>query len=134
MFVQKSGPTAYFDVDSTLIEWDLPTEKTPKDELVQVPIRGIAGVFRYNKHNLKHLHQLALRGHNIVIWSAAGVEWCEAVAKALKIDSVVGACLNKPSYYIDDIGDANKFMGKHVFYDIDGNRHGFVPESVNGVK
>lgn len=128
MFVMPDGQNCYVDIDDTIIRWDVPTGDEKIDELVTVETRGIKETFLLNKYNLEYITKLAVRGHVIILWSAAGSLWAESVAKALKIEHLVTACMSKPTYYVDDIKDANQFMGKHVFFDENGVRTGYTPK------
>jgi hypothetical protein len=128
MYKLPSGPSAFFDIDDTLVIWSNPTGNEKLEELVTVVTRGLKQTFLINRFNLKYLRELAVRGHSIVLWSQGGSDWCEAVAKALDIEDLVCACLSKPMYYIDDIKDTSQFMGKYVFFDENGVSTGYVPK------
>jgi phosphoserine phosphatase len=128
MFRMPDGPCCYVDVDDTLIKWSVPTGDEPENELVTVVCRDIKQTFAINKYNLEYLEKLAVRGHLIIVWSAAGAVWAEAVVKAFGIEHLVIATMSKPTYYVDDIRDANQFMGKHVFFDENGVRTGYAPK------
>jgi predicted HAD superfamily phosphohydrolase YqeG len=128
MFKLPDGMTCYVDVDDTLIQWDVPTGDESESSLVTVETRGHKETFVVNVHNLEYVKKMAVRGHIIIVWSAAGVEWADSVVKALGIEHMVSAVLSKPNYYVDDIRDSNRFMGKYVFFDKDGNRNGHSPK------
>lgn len=127
------GPSAYFDIDDTLIMWKAPNvceRHYESDELITVNTRGIEETFVVNKHNLEYLRKLAVRGHAIIVWSAGGADWAESVVKALNIEDLVFAVMSKPTYFVDDVRDPKEFMGKHVYHDLEGNRVGFAPTSL----
>lgn len=130
MFVMPDGQNCYCDIDETLVLWEPPQSdvKYSKEELITVTVRNITRKFRINKYNIDYIEKLAVRGHLIILWSAAGALWAEAVAKALDIEHLVTACMSKPTYFVDDIKDANQFMGKHVFFDENGVRTGYAPK------
>lgn len=133
MYKLPSGPSAYCDIDSTLIEWDVPKNATSSD-IVTVNCRGIEHDFYVNKHNLEFIIKLAARGHVVICWSAGGSDWCEAVIKALGVEKYIWAVMSKPTYYIDDIKDSNEWIGKYRFYDFDGNKqykYGSIVEKDN---
>lgn len=112
MISMPGGPSAYFDVDGTLILWSGRTSRS-----VEVDCRGVKTMFYVNEENLLYLHRLASRGHAIIVWSVGGADWATSVAKALNIEHLVFACLTKPTYYIDDIKDSSGWIGKHEFYE-----------------
>jgi phosphoserine phosphatase len=129
VYKMPDGPSAYVDIDDTIIKWAEPTASDWHNS-VEIEVRGIKESFLVNEHNLNYVKKLAVRGHIIVFWSAAGAIWCEAVVKALGLEKIVSAVMSKPTYYIDDIADSNKFMGKHVFFDENGNRKGYIHKEV----
>lgn len=122
MYVQPAGPTAYFDVDDTLIMWNRPDDTVPDSDKVRVTTRDITDVFTINHHNIDYLKKLSARGHAIVVWSAGGVDWANAVVEALELQDYVGAVLSKPTYFVDDIQNPSHFMGKHQYYALDGSQ------------
>lgn len=117
-----SGPSAFFDIDDTIVCWEKPDTAT-KEDIVSIDCRGVVSDFYINKHNLDFLIKLAKRGHAVVCWSAGGSDWAEAVVKALSIEKYVCAVATKPTYYIDDVKDSNEWIGKYRFYDFDGKKH-----------
>lgn len=130
MFVSPSGPVVYVDIDSTIIEWTPVEEGVVYDRVVAVTTRGVTDNFAVNIHNVEYIRKLAVRGHVVIFWSAGGSDWAAAAAKALDMEKYVFACLSKPTYFVDDIADPKEFMGKHVFYDLKGNRTGFKPNTL----
>lgn len=128
MFKMPAGPNSYFDVDDTIICWNKPENATDED-MITIACRGLEHTFYVNKHNVDFLKKLAVRGHAIVVWSAGGVDWSEAVIKALKLEEYVWAVASKPTYYVDDMADPKGWIGKHRFYDFDGNKH-YVYETI----
>lgn len=120
MHKMPAGPTAYVDVDDTLIVWD--DKLGEKHDLPKVGIecRGIYETYHINPHNIKYLKKLATRGHAIFVWSAGGSDWAEAVIQALSLEQYVWAVGSKATYYVDDIKDPAKVLGKYKFYDVDG--------------
>ena len=123
MFKIPDGRIAYFDCDDTLVMWDIP-EGFPTDDLVNVNCRHYSDALAPNKYNVDLLKKFASSGHYVVVWSQGGADWAEAVVKALGLEGYVQAVMSKPNYFIDDLGDPNKWMGKWGYFDIDGNRHG----------
>ena len=117
------GPTAFFDVDDTLVMWSIPQQWN--GDLVTVKCRDFADTLVPNPHNIKLLKKMAARGHAIVVWSGGGADWAEAVVKALGLEEFVDVVTGKPTYYIDDIAGSREWIGKHGYFTLDGKRvHG----------
>ena len=134
MYKVPCGPTAYFDCDDTLIMWDIPEGMSLNDDkLVTVSCRDYSDRLLPNKYNIELLVKMAKRGHGIVVWSAGGADWAEAVVKALGIEEYVNVVTGKPNYYIDDIKDPAKILGKYGYFDINGKRHGHQVAHTKGV-
>lgn len=127
MFKVPNGPTAYFDIDDTIVQWSDEGINRLED-YVHIECRGRMGKYLINRHNLEHLIKLSNRGHGIIVWSAGGSDWAEAVVKGLGIEKYVDVVAPKPTYYIDDVKDPVRILGKYAFYDIDGKRHGYAPK------
>lgn len=121
MFKIPPGPVAYFDVDDTLLMWDMP-KVSREDEIISVTCRGREQKRHINVFNLDLLIKMAQSGHAIVVWSAGGSDWAEAAVKALNIEQYVDVVTAKPTYYIDDVADPKKIIGKHGYFDINGKR------------
>ena len=126
MYKVTCGPTVYFDVDDTLLMWDLPEGIYPNDDrLITVKCRNYTERCLPNKYNINLLISLAKRGHSIVVWSGGGADWAEAAVKALELEEFVEVVSGKPQYYIDDIANPKEWIGKHGYFDMEGNRiHG----------
>lgn len=116
-----AGPSAYFDVDDTLLMWDMP-EVAEATSIVTVTCRGKTQQRYVNHFNLDLLIKMAQSGHAIVVWSAGGSDWAEAAVKALEIEEFVHVVASKPTYFIDDISDPARVLGKHGYFDINGKR------------
>lgn len=117
------GPTAFFDCDDTLLMWSIP-DGFDENDLVQVRCRGLVDELAPNKYNIDLLKKMATRGHAIVVWSGGGSDWADAVVKALGLTKYVSVVTSKPTYYIDDVADPKLWVGKHGYFDINGNRYG----------
>lgn len=90
------------DVDETLILWhsDCPTEQKIS---ITCPYGGDTRLFKVHQPHVDFLKKNKGRGNTIIVWSAAGVLWAEAVVKALSIGDYVDYILSKPSKLIDDL-------------------------------
>lgn len=116
------GTLACFDVDDTLVAWDLPNDLSPDKEVVSVHCNGHISHKQINVYNVTLLKQFAATGHKIIVWSRSGADWAEAVVKSLKLESYVDVICGKPTYYIDDDPNPQNILGKHGYFDINGNR------------
>lgn len=119
-FTVESGPVIMFDTDDTLVAWD--NEKYPKEDLIEINCGGIISHRMPNKHNIELLKKMYKSGHIVVVWSGSGVRWCTAVIEALGLTRFVHGYLSKPKYYVDDVKDANEWIGKYGYFDFNGKR------------
>src|ERR1051325_7057342 len=87
---------AYFDVDETLLMYDIPPERL--HEAMQVAVEGSllsATVVPHRKHvELVKLHKAW--GNGVIVWSRSGVRWAKAAVVALGLEDYVDAVLSKP--------------------------------------
>jgi hypothetical protein len=126
MFKVTPGPVSYFDVDDTLVMWpssnkELTEVTTP---IIDIVCRGKMSRLFVNTFNVDLLKNMSSRGHAIVVWSAGGSDWAEAVVIALGLQDYVDVVTAKPTYYIDDIKNPAEILGKYGYFDIHGNRIG----------
>lgn len=120
-----AGPVAYFDVDDTLVMWDIPKDiKLNDPRLIKIKCRDKVSYSLPNWYNIDLLRQMARKGHGIIVWSAGGSDWAEAVVDALGLNNLVDVVTAKPSYYIDDVANPSHVLGKHGYFTIDGKRTG----------
>ena len=114
MYVLPEGKVAYFDVDDTLVKW----YETNNDGTIDRVAIHIGNFISYKEPIKEHIDELILQaksGTRIVVWSASGVKWAEAVVKALKLEEYVDAVLAKPDRYYDD-KDVNEWIPKRRYY------------------
>lgn len=102
MMVVSEHPVVFFDVDETLvITRDI--EHVPHNVLeIQVcegrkPIKVVP-----HWDHVRVLRQFSQRGHTVVVWSAGGSRWAQAVVRALDLEDYVDLVMPKPSFYFDD--------------------------------
>lgn len=113
MKVLRSDMIVFFDVDDTLIGWGKP-EPGPAEHWVQVQVphwRGQTANHWIIKENVEAIKLHKSRGHIVVVWSAGGYEWAEAVVKALKMENYVDLVCSKPEWIYDDL-EASVWMPK----------------------
>lgn len=114
MNVIKSDRVVMVDCDETLILWDI--SEYPKVDQVNVYCHGKhtpVALHRKNYNLLRKFHRL---GYTIIVWSASGWEWAEAVVKGLRIENMVTSVSSKPRYYFDDV-PCEKWMGSRIYRD-----------------
>jgi len=105
--------TVFIDVDDTLVMWGKAKEGE-KVVAVTSPHDGGQNYLRPHAGHIKILKDRKARGSFIVVWSAGGFAWAEAVVKALGLDTHVDMCMTKPHMYLDD-KKAEEFMGEHLY-------------------
>lgn len=98
--VVKNETVSCFDVDWTLVEACLPT--TPNAiEMLDPRTNKNVYFLRYEEH-IELLEQMKGRGRYIIVWSAAGHAWAEAIVKQLGIEHLVDQVMTKPMVMVDD--------------------------------
>jgi len=103
----------FADVDDTLVMWGK-AKKGEKVVAITSPHDGKLEYLRPHKGHIKILKDRKSRGSYIIVWSAGGFAWAEAVVKALGLEKYVDQVMTKPHLYIDD-KKAKEFMGEHVY-------------------
>lgn len=123
MRVVKCNQPVYIDVDNTLVMWDdltpedkangiaitCPISKAFTEEGNEVEVEPWTELLVPHKAHIEMLKQHKLRGHTIIVWSAGGWEWAEAVVKALQLEKYVDVVLEKPMWFYDDL-KSSEFM------------------------
>lgn len=115
--------TIFVDCDDTLVMWN--TTGIDENKLITIPDPYFpANVIKLAPHkgHIKVLKDRKVRGSFIVVWSAGGYQWAEAVVKALGIEVHVDLVMTKPHMYIDD-KKAEEFMKEHLYIPY-GNGYG----------
>lgn len=127
----EAGQIAYFDVDHTLIIWEMdPKEYSPlkgsddygiekllnkQPESLKIAFDGKEFSIRPIWTHVSQLVQQSLKGVKIVVWSAGGVDWAEAIVNRLGLNDFVDVVITKPHFFYDD-SNPEGFMGKHFFF------------------
>lgn len=111
MYVLPEGKVAYFDVDDTLIEW----KEFGDGPKVTIIMDGIESEKAVIDEHIEELQLQKASGTRIVVWSASGVKWAEAVVKALELEIYVDAILTKPDRVYDD-KDPSDWMPKRRYF------------------
>lgn len=108
--------TYYSDVDDTLVMWDNTPEIIDLEHWVCVPDPHANGFFYLRKHH-KHIKLLKdhfSRGFGVIVWSAAGAAWAQAVVRALDLEDYVHLMITKPTKFVDDL-PAKEVMGSRIY-------------------
>jgi len=106
-----------FDIDDTLVMWDGNFQQPDRDGrtiAITDPYDGATVHLKPHLQHIKLLKQMRGRGRFVMVWSAGGVLWAEAVIKALNLEGYVGLITTKPIGYVDDL-PANEFLKNHIY-------------------
>jgi len=107
---------AFFDVDDTLILWNVSEYQELADTAITVKFGGYDTVLIPHQKNINLLKKFAKLGYDVIVWSQTGNEWAKTIVKALKLQNFVKATMSKPNFYIDDI-PCSEWMGTRVWRD-----------------
>ena len=114
MLILADKPTAYFDVDETLVMWTQQPDSGPSvflSSLIAEPFN--AGIWLWpSAHHIERLKSQAMLGHQIVVWSHGGSTHAARVVQLLGLEPYVQVCARKPDWVYDDrpneiVTDAN---------------------------
>lgn len=103
----------FFDVDDTLMEWKQCDPSDPN--ACKITNNGYVFYKRPIQVHIDELKNQKMAGNTVVVWSAGGARWAEAVIKALKLEQYVDVVLTKPDFYYDD-KDVNYWFPKKRYY------------------
>ena len=101
--VLASDNNIFVDVDETLVFWRI--DEDPNDIIIQVNHPYLHKYIELIPHhrNIDLVKSNKGQGRRVIIWSAGGYAWAEAVVKALKLESYVDLIMAKPIAYVDDL-------------------------------
>lgn len=122
MLTISEESTIFVDVDDTLVMWGQKPKTGQKRVKIVDPYSGEALFLTPHLGHIKVLKDRKARGSYVVVWSAGGNRWADAVVRALKLDSYVDLVMTKPHIYIDD-KKASEFMQEHLYIPY-GNGYG----------
>lgn len=106
--------TIFFDVDDTLVMWGIKAKRGQKLVAITSPYDGSQVYLAPHAGHIKVLKDRYKRGSFIIVWSAGGFKWAEAVVKALKLQDYVNVCMTKPHMYVDD-KPAKEVLGTRLY-------------------
>jgi hypothetical protein len=109
-------PSVYFDVDNTIVLWDMETDPRA------ITFELYGQKFKLVPH-YKHIERVKFHkqeGFEIIFWSAGGADWAQEIVNKLGLQEHVDYCLSKPSYYYDDL-PTEKILHKHhrMYYEFE---------------
>ena len=115
----KDGNVYASDVDDTLVMWGDPDNYPGRT--VTITTHGFPETAAINEFALEHLKKMKRRGYAVVVWSAGGSDWAEAVVKALDIEEYVDLVMPKIDDHLDDVRDPVDKIGRWAYIDPHGN-------------
>lgn len=117
MIVLPCKQTTFLDVDDTLVKWSPSQEELDRFGIwIECPGSAVCDVdgsdmgyapawktklVPHRRHVLQ-LKKHKMRGHTVIVWSAGGWDWAEAVVKALQLEQYVDLVISKPLWAYDD--------------------------------
>lgn len=121
MIVANSEQVICYDVDDTLIMWD-ENWRQPFDGCVEVvcPWDNSISFHRPHLRHIDFLKKQKAKGMTVVVWSAGGTKWAEAVVKALDIEKHVDFVMSKPQKWVDDLHKAEEVLGVRIYLNEEG--------------
>ena len=135
-FKVKDGGVYASDVDDTLIMWRIP--EGYNGPLVETNLDGFKDKGIPNEHAIYHLKKMKARGYAVVVWSAGGSEWADAVVTALGLRDYVDVTMPKIDFHLDDVADPADKIGKWQYINLDGDvfskdKDGNIKKRVDGI-
>ena len=125
MLVIENTKCVFFDCDDTLVMWGSKFYKEDMSNIISISdpyyvpnmysnMGPIIKLVPHDKH-IKYLKDCkTLNKNTVVVWSAGGWQWAEAVVKALGLEEYVDAVMEKPTMYVDDL-PCKDFMGTRIY-------------------
>lgn len=93
MQVIKNDHIIGFDVDDTLVMWDLP----------DTDLRVGGYPVKVHKEHVEAIKKAKARGHFVIVWSQGGQEWANEVVRTLQLQDYVDLVMCKPKWIFDDL-------------------------------
>lgn len=125
--VKKRSPDKYervyfSDVDDTLILYPPNIEKPTKGSIpIECPYDKQVRYYVPSKKHIKLLKDHYSRGYYVIVWSASGGLWAEAVVNALKLNEYVCDVICKPAKFCDDL-PPSEWMGNRIDLEVENRR------------
>lgn len=112
-FLSKES-TIFFDVDDTLVMHDPDLPDIGKIDIVDPYDATLIFTLTPHKRHVKLLKDKHARGYGVVVWSAGGAAWANAVVNALHLTEYVDLVCAKPNAYVDDV-KCEDFIGPRIY-------------------
>lgn len=106
------------DVDNTLIIHGF-NSLTPNTTLIVNPNDGAKHYVKIHQRHVELIRQYRARGMYVTVWSNNGVDWAEAVVKAINLEDYVHEVSTKPIKHLDDQSSADSIVGSRVYIPFD---------------
>jgi hypothetical protein len=87
---------------------------------IENPLTKTSDVYKIHQSHVRLLKEQFIRGRYVIVWSASGYHWAEAVVKALQLEEFVHLVMSKPIGYVDD-KDIVSWIGNRIYVN-DGER------------
>ncbi len=101
MLVIDNENIVCFDCDDTLVMWG--SEDHNSKILIECPYSNSPEFLVPHNPHIDLLKKYKGRGMKIIVWTAAGYQWGEAVVKALGLEEYVDYVMTKPCKLVDDL-------------------------------
>lgn len=116
MQIIKNDMVVVIDCDDTLVMWNDVKYWKPGPEQVEIldPTDNTIIYLKLHKEHIKLARKYKNQGYTVIVWSAGGWRWAEAVARQLEMTDFVDICMSKPLKYVDDL-PGDKVLGSRVY-------------------
>jgi FMN phosphatase YigB (HAD superfamily) len=118
MEIDDNENVVCFDVDDTLVMWDVPSGR--ERECILFDNFGFAEWLLPHYAHIKLLKQFKVRGQRVIVWSQGGPKWAAEVVKRLGLENWVDRVMSKPKWIVDDL-PASAWT-KRGYMDLNGKR------------
>ena len=118
MQVVENENMVCFDVDDTLVMWNIPPGR--EGECTLFNNFGFAEWLLPHKPHIELLKSFKVRGQFVVVWSQGGYQWAREVVKHLGLEEYVDLVMSKPKWIVDDLPPSA--WTKRSYMDLEGKR------------
>ena len=118
MKVYESENIVCFDVDDTLVIWNVPPGEEGNTRVFDN--FGFKEKLLPHRAHIKLLKQFKARGQFVIVWSQGGHQWASEVVKYLELTEYVDLIMAKPKWIVDDL-PASAWT-KRTYLDLEGNK------------
>ena|SRR5271157_4505709 len=115
MIIETNENIVCFDVDDTLVMWEIPPGR--EKDCVLFNSFGTAEWLLPHGPHIKMMKQFKARGQKVIVWSQGGAQWAAEVIKSLKLEEFVDVVMTKPKWIIDDKAAAEWMQRSYLTID-----------------